>query len=246
MKFKIFLLLLNFGLGAYGQTLLQEAPKGDDILNYANFMSRRNPLGDMMFAEVRNRNIVFDPATVGSPYFNEEFQPCELYYKKDFAEKLYYRYNMHNDEVELKESLLSETVFALNLDRNITLKAEDLILSLETLNTPKQGVRNEYVNVLYSGKNFKVYERVKTKFKEGVKAVNSMVRSTPDKFNQFIEDYYQINDERLLQHLPNKRRKIIESLPQGYQMKATDLLKKNRYTLKSQEGLIQFISDLDK
>ena len=245
MKFKIFLLLLNLGLGAYSQTLLQEAPKGDDILNYANFMSRRNPLGDMMFAEVRNRNIVFDPATVGSPYFNEEFQPCELYYKKDFAEKLYYRYNMHNDEVELKESLLSETVFALNLDRNITLKAEDLILSLETLNTPKQGVRNGYVNVLYSGKNFKVYERVKTKFKEGVKAVNSMVRSTPDNFNQFIEYYYQVNDERLLQYLPNKRRKIIEALPKDYQIKATDLIKKNRYSFKSREGLLQFITDLD-
>ncbi|MCH1595473.1 MAG: hypothetical protein L7S42_03075, partial [Flavobacteriaceae bacterium] len=63
MKFKIFLLLINFGLASYGQTLLQEAPKGDDILNYANFMSKRNPLGDMMFAEVRNRNIVFDPST---------------------------------------------------------------------------------------------------------------------------------------------------------------------------------------
>ena len=246
MKIKDFIVVFAISFGLSGQTLLQEAPKGDDILNYANFMSRRNPLGDMMFAEVRSRSIVFDPSTVGSPYFNEGFQPCELFYKEEFAEKLYYRYNMHNDEVELKESPLSETVFALNLDRNITLKAEDLILTLETLNTPKQGVRNGYVNVLYSGKNFKVYERVKTKFKEGVKAVNSMVRSTPDKFNQFIEYYYQINDERLLQYLPNKRRKIVESLPQDYQIKAADLLKGNRYTLKSQEDLIQFISDLDK
>ncbi len=246
MKIKDFIVVFAISFGLSGQTLLQEAPKGDDILNYANFMSRRNPLGDMMFAEVRSRSIVFDPSTVGSPYFNEGFQPCELFYKEEFAEKLYYRYNMQNDEVELKESPLSETVFALNLDRNITLKAEDLILTLETLNTPKQGVRNGYVNVLYSGKNFKVYERVKTKFKEGVKAVNSMVRSTPDKFNQFIEYYYQINDERLLQYLPNKRIKIVESLPQDYQIKAADLLKGNRYTLKSQEDLIQFISDLDK
>jgi hypothetical protein len=246
MKLKIFFLLLSLSLSVSSQTVLQEAPKGDDILGFANFMAKRNPLTDIMFAEVRTRNIVFDPTTVGSPYFNEEFQPCELYYKEDFAEKLFYRYNMHNDEVELKESPLSETVFALNLDRNITLKAEDLILTLETLNTPKQGVRNGYVNVLYSGKNFKVYERVKTKFKEGVKAVNSMVRSTPDKFNQFIEYYYQINDERLLQYLPNKRRKIVESLPQDYQIKAADLLKENRYTLKSPEGLIQFISDLEK
>ena len=246
MKVKIFFLLLGLSFSVSSQTVLQEAPKGDDILGFANFMAKRNPLTDIMFAEVRTRNIVFDPNTVGSPYFKEEFQPCELYYKEEFAEKLYYRYNMHNDEVELKESPLSETVFALNLDRNITLKAEDLILTLETLNTPKQGVRNGYVNVLYSGKNFKVYERVKTKFKEGVKAVNSMVRSTPDKFNQFIEYYYQINDERLLQHLPNKRRKIVESLPQDYQIKAADLLKENRYTLKSQEGLIQFISDLEK
>jgi hypothetical protein len=73
-----------------------------------------------------------------------------------------------------------------------------------------------------------------------------MVRSTPDKFNQFIEYYYQINDERLLQHLPNKRRNIVESLPQDYQTKAADILRENRYKLKSQESLIQFISDLDK
>jgi len=246
MKIKILFLFLSIVFSASSQTVLQEAPKGDDILAFANFMAKRNPLNDLIFSEVRTRNLVFDPTTVGSPYFNEEFQSCELYYKEEFAEKLYYRYNMHNDEVELKESPISETVFALNLDRNITLKAEDLILTLETLNTPKQGVRNGYVNVLYTGKNFKIYERVKTKFKEGVKAVNSMVRSTPDKFNQFIEYYYQINDERLLQYLPNKRRKIVESLPQDYQIKATDLLKENRYTLKSQEGLIQFISDLDK
>jgi len=231
MKIKILFLFLSIVFSASSQTVLQEAPKGDDILAFANFMAKRNPLNDLIFSEVRTRNLVFDPTTVGSPYFNEEFQSCELYYKEEFAEKLYYRYNMHNDEVELKESPLSETVFALNLDRNITLKAEDLILSLETLNTPKQGVRNGYVNVLYSGKNFKVYERVKTKFKEGVKAVNSMVRSTPDKFNQFIEYYYQINDERLLQYLPNKRRKIVESLPQYYQIKATNRLKENRYTL---------------
>ena len=177
---------------------------------------------------------------------NEAFQPCELYYKEELAEKLYYRYNMHNDEVELKESPLSETVFALNLDRNITLKSEDLILTLETLKTPKQGVRNGYVNVLYSGKNLKVYLRVKTKFKEGVRAVNSMVRSTPDKFNQFIEYYYQINDERLLQYLPNKRRKIVEALPQDYQLKASNLLQENRYTIKTEEGLLEFIADLDK
>ena len=246
MKIKILFLFLSIVFSASSQTVLQEAPKGDDILAFANFMAKRNPLNDLIFSEVRTRNLVFDPTTVGSPYFNEEFQSCELYYKEEFAEKLYYRYNMHNDEVELKESPLSETVFALNLDRNITLKAEDLNLTLETLNTPKQGVRNGYVNVLYSGKNFKIYERVKTKFKEGVKAVNSMVRSTPDKFNQFIEYYYQINDERLLQYLPNKRRKIVESLPQDYQIKAADLLKENRYTLKSQEGLIQFISDLNK
>jgi len=246
VKIKAFIVVFAISYGLSGQTLLQEAPKGDDILNYANFMSRRNPLGDMMFAEVRSRSIVFDPSTVGSPYLNEAFQPCELYYKEELAEKLYYRYNMYNDEVELKESPLSETVFALNLDRNITLKSEDLILTLETLKTPKQGVRNGYVNVLYSGKNLKVYLRVKTKFKEGVRAVNSMVRSTPDKFNQFIEYYYQINDERLLQHLPNKRRKIVEALPQDYQLKASNLLQENRYTIKTEEGLLEFIADLDK
>ena len=245
MKVKFLFLFLSIIFSASSQTLLQEAPKGDDILGFANFMAKRNSINDLIFSEVRTRNLVFDPATVGSPYYNEVFLPCELFYKEEFAEKLYYRYNMHNDEVELKESPLSETVFALNLDRNITLKAEDLILSLETLNTPKQGVRNGYVNILYSGKNLKVYERVKTKFKEGVRAVNSMVRSTPDKFNQFIEYYYQVNDERLLQYLPNKRRKIIEALPKDYQIKATDLIKKNRYGFKSREGLLQFITDLD-
>ena len=246
MKIKVFIIFLGVSISCGSQTLLQDAPKGDDILNYANFMSRRNPLGDMMFAEVRSRNIAFNPSTVGSPYLDEEFQPCELYYKEELAEKLYYRYNMHNDEIELKESPISETVFALNLDRNITLKSEDLVLSLETLRTPKKGVRNGYVNVLYSGKNLKIYVRVKTKFKEGVRAVNSMVRSTPDKFSRFIEYYYRINDEKLLQYLPNSSRNIVQALPQNYHLKARNLLRERRYTLKSQEGMIQFITDLDK
>ena len=82
------------------------------------------------------------------------------------------------------------------------------------MRTPKKGVRNGYVNVLYSGKNLKIYVRVKTKFKEGVRAVNSMVRSTPDKFSKFIEYYYQINDEKLLQYLLKRRKIIVQSLPQ--------------------------------
>ncbi len=91
--------------------VLGEAPKGDDIFAFANFMAKRNPLNDLMFSEVRTRNIIIDPAKVGSPYISEWFEPCSLYYKDELAEQLYYRYNGLNDEVELKESITSEGIF---------------------------------------------------------------------------------------------------------------------------------------
>lgn len=225
--------------------VLGEAPKGDDIFAFANFMAKRNPLNDLMFSEVRTRNIIIDPATVGSPYISEEFEPCSLYYKDELAEQLYYRYNGLNDEVELKESLTSEGIFSLNLDRNITLVSKDAILSLETLNTPKNGVRNGYVNRLYKGSTISLYERIKSKFSEGMRAQSSMVRSTPDKFSQFTQHYIQFEDQKLLEFIPTKKRKLINALPEKLQNKAISLFEENKYDLRTTSGLTAFISDLD-
>ncbi len=225
--------------------VLGEAPKGDDIFAFANFMAKRNPLNDLMFSEVRTRNIIIDPATVGSPYILEEFEPCSLYYKDELAEQLYYRYNGLNDEVELKESLTSEGIFSLNLDRNITLVSKDAILSLETLNTPKNGVRNGYVNRLYKGSTISLYERIKSKFSEGMRAQSSMVRSTPDKFSQFTQHYIQFEDQKLLEFIPTKKRKLINALPEKLQSKAISLFEENKYDLRTTSGLTAFISDLD-
>lgn len=225
--------------------VLGEAPKGDDIFAFENFMAKRNPLNDLMFSEVRTRNIIIDPATVGSPYISEEFEPCSLYYKDELAEQLYYRYNGLNDEVELKESLTSEGIFSLNLDRNITLVSKDAILSLETLNTPKNGVRNGYVNRLYKGSTISLYERIKSKFSEGMRAQSSMVRSTPDKFSQFTQHYIQFEDQKLLEFIPTKKRKLINALPEKLQSKAISLFEENKYDLRTTSGLTAFISDLD-
>ncbi|MDA0677863.1 MAG: hypothetical protein O3B34_01405 [Bacteroidetes bacterium] len=225
--------------------VLGEAPKGDDIFAFANFMAKRNPLNDLMFSEVRTRNIIIDPATVGSPYISEEFEPCSLYYKDELAEQLYYRYNGLNDEVELKESLTSEGMFSLNLDRNITLVSKDAILSLETLRTPKNGVRNSYVNRLYKGSTISLYERIKSKFSEGMRAQSSMVRSTPDKFSQFTQHYIQFEDQKLLEFIPAKKRKLINALPEKLQSKAISLFEENKYDLRTTSGLTAFISDLD-
>jgi hypothetical protein len=225
--------------------VLGEAPKGDDIFAFANFMAKRNPLNDLMFSEVRTRNIIIDPATVGSPYISEEFEPCSLYYKDELAEQLYYRYNGLNDEVELKESLTSEGIFSLNLDRNITLVSKDAILSLETLNTPKNGVRNGYLNRLYNGSTISLYERIKSKFSEGMRAQSSMVRSTPDKFSQFTQHYIQFEDQKLLEFIPTKKRKLINALPEKLQGKAISLFEENKYDLRTTSGLTAFISDLD-
>lgn len=184
-SFTLILTLLNASI-LLGQStqwnspaVLGKAPKGDDIFAFANFMAKCNPLNDLMFSEVRTRNIIIDPAKVGSPYISEGFEPCSLYYKDELAEQLYYRYNGLNDEVEFKESPTSEGIFSLNLDRNITLVSKDAILSLETLDTPKNGVRNGYVNRLYTGTTINLYERIKSKFSEGTRAKSSMVRSTP-------------------------------------------------------------------
>ena len=225
--------------------VLGKAPKGDDIFAFANFMAKRNPLNDLMFSEVRTRNIIIDPATVGSPYISEEFEPCSLYYKDELAEQLYYRYNGLNDEVELKESLTSEGIFSLNLDRNITLVSKDAILSLETLNTPKNGVRNGYVNRLYKGSTISLYERIKSKFSEGMRAQSSMVRSTPDKFSQFTQHYIQFEDQKLLEFIPTKKRRLINALPEKLQSKAISLFEENKYDLRTTSGLSAFISDLD-
>jgi gamma-glutamyl phosphate reductase len=67
----------------------------------------------------------------------------------------------------------------------------------------------------------------------------------PDKFSQFTQHYIQFEDQKLLEFMPTKKRKLIQALPEKLKNKAVSLLEENRYDLRTTTGLTKFISDLD-
>lgn len=209
MKYILTVLTLSFTLS--NAQVTQSAPVGDTQgLEYANFMANRNPINDFFTNQLRFSEGKYSGQNViGSPYLNEEFTPAKIYYKGEYSESVYYRINALNDEIEIKDSKLSDQIFSLNLDRNISLETEeDYKISLETIETKKYGTRNGYVTKLYTSKGIELYVRKSVKFTEAVRASSSMVRSKPARFTVFHDYYLSINGSRPLKLIPIKRKDI--------------------------------------
>ena len=62
-----------------------------------------------------------------------------------------------------------------------------------------------------SGKNYSLYYQNRVGFKEGVRAVNSMVRTTPNRFTHFQDFYIQKDGEEVAYYF-NKKKDLIRVL----------------------------------
>lgn len=207
MKRIITILLIALTLTSNAQ-INQSAPMGDaGDFSFSN-PANRNPINDFFTNQIRytDKNIP-SGNVVGSPYLNEEFIKGEVYYKGEYSETIYFRINALNDEIEVKDYKLSEEIFSLVLDKNIVLKPEDgHEISLETLATSKNGIRNGYVKKIYTSQNFEIFIREKIKYTEAIRATNSMVRSKPARFTRFSEYYLSLNQQRPLITIPLKKK----------------------------------------
>ena len=203
--------------------------------------------GELFSAMRKKRDVSNDLPTVGTIYINDVFQACEVYYKDDVVGNFYYRHNAFNDEIEIKDTELSddkESSLATVKELRVINTIDGRELSLSTYKNKEETIRNGYLYTLVEGKKYSLYYRNRVRFKEGMKAVNSMVRSTPNKFTHFTDYYIVQNSEPVANYFSGKIKDLEMFLNDDID-KAKGYLKDNKLSTKKIEDLTSLFNFLN-
>ena len=218
-----------------------------------------------VFAQMRKtRSYGNDLPTVGSPYVNENFTEGEVFYNGKTLGIYLYRHNAFNDEVEVVKPGDESVKYvkdeqgnfvpadgessSLATIKEIVLKDKETgrSLSLTTITNEDGALRNAYLYELTSGKNYTLYYQNRVGFKEGVRAVNSMVRTTPNRFTHFQDFYIQKNGEEIAYFFSGKKKELPTILKEEDLDQAIELVSSKRLKTKSEEDLIILIEELNQ
>jgi hypothetical protein len=218
-----------------------------------------------VFAQMRKtRSYGNDLPTVGSPYVNENFTEGEVFYKNKSLGTYLYRHNAFNDEVEVvkpgDESIkyvkdeqgnfvpAEGESSSLATIKEIVLKDKEtgISLSLTTITNEDGALRNAYLYQLTTGENYTLYYQNRVGFKEGVRAVNSMVRTTPNRFTHFQDFYIRKNGEEIAYFFSGKKKDLISVLLEEDLKNASSIIGNKKLKTKNEEDLTILISELNQ
>ena len=218
-----------------------------------------------VFAQMRKtRSYGNDLPTVGSPYVNENFTEGEVFYNGKTLGVYLYRHNAFNDEVEVVKPGDESVKYvkdeqgnfvpaegessSLATIKEIVLKDKETgrSLSLTTITNEDGALRNAYLYELTFGKNYTLYYQNRVGFKEGVRAVNSMVRTTPNRFTHFPDFYIRKNSEEIAYFFSGKKKDLSTVLKKEDLETAEAVIGSQKLKTKTEEDLIILIEELNR
>lgn len=173
----------------------------------------------------------------GSPYTSNTFAPTQIFYGDEAAGNVYYRYNAHNQEIEIKQqNLENEPIRALGRDKKINIMVDGKPMSFKTFINKSGQTQNGYLTLLNDGK-FKLYKRVNIRFKDAKKAPNSFVTGSPAKFIPFIEYYLESEDGKRIDEIEFSTKKFLNLVGSEKQDTVKKFMKENKIKLNDENDI---------
>lgn len=214
----------------------------------ANIFAQRHPQRDFFYTDVRDD---LDVETIlanasGSPYVDTTFKRCRIIYQNEETGYAFYRFNAHNNEIELRETPTAAKTFSLNIDAKISIKDLETgeILMLKRVEEKDQ-VSNAYVNLLESINGLTLFRRTYIKFTEGREATSSMVVATKDKFTVYEDYFLERGNSKTLVLLKQNKKSIYELFEEDKAAIKT-LIKTKSLDVKKESDLITLIQEISK
>ena len=202
-----------------------------------------------VFANLRKKQDVSnDLPTVGSPYINEDFMPCSISWESEKIGNFYYRHNAYNDEIEIKDANLEEAPVS-SLTTNKAIGVTDVIsgdeILLRTYRDKKENVRNGYMYRLAEGANYTLFSKRQVRFKPGTRAMNSLTRSTPNRFTQDVDLFLKGSDDEVADFLKGGKNQLVSLLKEEHRQPALDFIKQENLKIRKQSDLVKLIDYLN-
>jgi hypothetical protein len=246
MRFLYSFLLLSIPCTLlHGQTVGQLSAPGGTGMGAAQAIVN-TIAGDMTDQLTRLTNATGINDFAGSPYVYDSFKPVNVYYEDELMDRLFYRYNALNEEIEIKKTnLTDETPQRLMADKAIHLDIEGRKLSFKTFIDRKNNTLNGYLTLLAEGDKYDLYRRTRVKFTEGQKAQNSFVAAVPNRFTHYIEYYAQKKGVDRIDELKVSNSGLLKILPNDLKLPLKNYLKEENLNVKEEAHLIKVFEHLN-
>lgn len=180
----------------------------------------------------------------GSPYemndFSFGFVTDE---QSNKSVNLFLRYNIYNDEIELKITLeKDEKIIALLKEHDISCTINGKYYQLASFNDEKNEAINGYLIQIYKGKIFQLFKHLKSTFTPKKVSENSFTQPIPARFDTSVS--YYLKQGESFQYLPEKKKLLLAKF--GNQNVALkNYLNSKSATLKDEIDFIELVKQLD-
>lgn len=192
--------------------------------------------GLMTLTTKKNENL---SEVKGTPYMQESFKSgvINMVGKKPLA--VFLRYDVLNENIEIKTDLNSNEVFVLSSSEKAEYKIGDKTFVHKEITHEGKQIEGFFVSH-YEGKNLRLIEKPKVTVTEAVKARTGYEKDQPAEI-KIESEYYVVKERGKTENLRLKHRDIKKTFNSP---EAKKYLSDNR--IKSLEDLIAFVNYLDK
>ncbi len=180
----------------------------------------------------------------GTPYNNPAYLPGNVYKGKELlATNVALRYNAIADEMEIKESLVSD-----DEDAKVLTKAPDIYVKIVNdiyVFVPYQGgiEGGGYFQVLFEGQKYDLFKKMKKDFTPAKKATTSITRDIPAKFKD-DPIYYIVTKSGKFYELPSNKKKKLKVFSDNMDL-VKDYVNDNGLDLNDENDLLRVIRYYD-
>lgn len=175
----------------------------------------------------------------GSPFLQEEFNYGTATVEGKQPLNVFLRYNVHQDQIEIKTDVQSEEVYLLPKKESTVYQIGSDTFVLDEFVFNGERISGYFIEH-YKGKNFRLLEKSYATVTEAVKAKTGYDRDRPARI-EIDEEFFVVNDQGAIKKVRVKHRDIKKAYDSD---RAKEYLSDNR--IRSKEDLISFVSFLDE
>nr|WP_299487127.1 hypothetical protein [uncultured Allomuricauda sp.] len=219
MKMK-FLPVFSFAVLASFTCSAQQAKNfgsavGTNNLQDFTSIQMRESLVNAIVSNAQKSSSNADLSTIeGSPYYLDTFKKGNLYYKNDLLGSFYLRYNAFQDQMEIKNSDLSEEQFQFLVQSNeikTVVEGKEIQYFSYVSADGLQG--DSYCIKEFTGDTYVLYSNKRKKYSPGKSSTNSLAQSIPAKFIDDVSLFYGLKGDASLVAIPKKKKDFLEIFP---------------------------------
>jgi len=187
------------------------------MIGYASF-SQRDPFTPGNSAlQLQTKSEVISEMT-GSPYFEDRFMPGIIEEVGGKKQNAYFRYNVKDDQVEVKVSPSQSEIYILPRQQKFVYQLKDYSYILGSFNVQDIGLLKGFVNSYYNGDNVIFIGKPYVTVSQAQPAKTSYQKATPASINVGINYYFGLKDGQL-QEVKLKEKDFKNILPSSKEMK---------------------------